>query len=52
MVVVDDVHRSLPSLTAQCLHVWNTGGKEIAEFPYNIGGGYEPLEQETYCIPG
>ena len=24
-------------------------GKEIAEFPYNAGGGYEPLEQETFC---
>ncbi len=50
-VVVDDVQRSLPSLTAQCLHVWNTGGKEIAEFPYNAGGGYEPLEEDTHCAP-
>lgn len=50
-VVVDDVQRSLPSLTAHCLHIWNTGGKEIAEFPYNAGGGYEPLEEETHCAP-
>lgn len=50
-VVVDDVQRSLPSLTARCLHIWNTGGKEIAEFPYNIGGGYEPLEEATHCVP-
>lgn len=49
-VVVDDVQRSLPSLAARCLHVWNTGGKEIAEFPYNAGGGYEPLEEDTYCV--
>lgn len=49
-VVVDDVQRSLPSLTAQCLHIWNTGGKEITEFPYNAGGGYEPLEEETHCV--
>jgi starvation-inducible outer membrane lipoprotein len=48
-VVVDDVQRSLPSLTARCVHIWKTVGKEIAEFPYNIGGGYEPLEQETFC---
>lgn len=48
-VVVDDVQRSLPSLTANCLHIWKTVGKEIAEFPYNIGGGYEPLEQDTFC---
>ena len=51
VVVVDDVQRSLPSLAAQCLHVWNTGGKDISEFPYNIGGGYEPLEEDTNCVP-
>ena len=49
-VNVDEVQRSLPSLTAQCLHIWNTGGKEIAEFPYNAGGGYEPLEENTFCV--
>jgi starvation-inducible outer membrane lipoprotein len=48
-VVVDDVKRTLPSLSARCLHIWNTGGKEIAEFPHNTGGGYEPLERETFC---
>jgi starvation-inducible outer membrane lipoprotein len=48
-VVVDDVQRSLPSLNARCVHIWKTVGKEIAEFPYNIGGGYEPLEQDTFC---
>jgi starvation-inducible outer membrane lipoprotein len=50
-VVVDDVQRSLPSLTARCLHVWNTGGREISDFPYNAGGGYEPLAEDTYCVP-
>lgn len=49
-VNVDEVQRSLPSLTAQCLHVWNTGGKEIADFPYNAGAGYEPLEENTFCL--
>ncbi len=49
-VVVDEVQRSLPSLTARCVHIWNTGGKEIAEFPYNAGAGYEPLEENTYCL--
>jgi starvation-inducible outer membrane lipoprotein len=49
-VVVDDVQRSLPSLAARCVHIWNTGGKDIAEFPYNAGGGYEPLQEDTYCI--
>jgi starvation-inducible outer membrane lipoprotein len=49
-VVVDDVHRSLPSLTARCLRIWRTVGKEIADFPFNAGAGYEPLEQETFCV--
>ena len=48
-VMVDDVQRSLPSLTARCVHIWRTAGKEISDFPYNIGGGYEPLEEETHC---
>ncbi|WHZ21558.1 MAG: hypothetical protein OJF47_000670 [Nitrospira sp.] len=51
IVTVDEVQRSLPTLTAQCLHIWNTGGKEIAEFPYNAGAGYEPLEENTFCAP-
>ena len=50
-VVVDDVQRSLPSLAAGCLHIWNTGGKDISDFPYNAGGGYEPLSEDTYCVP-
>jgi starvation-inducible outer membrane lipoprotein len=49
-VVVDDVQRSLPSLNAHCLHIWKTVGKEIADFPFNAGGGYEPLERETFCV--
>ena len=48
VVAVEDSQRSLPALTAQCLHIWNTGGKEIAEFP-NFGAGYQPLEEDTYC---
>ena len=48
-VIVDDVKRSLPSLTVRCLHIWKTVGKEIADFPFNTGGGYEPLERETFC---
>lgn len=49
IVVLDDIQRSLPSLTAQCVHIWKTGGKEISEFPFNTGGGYEPLEENTDC---
>lgn len=52
VVPVDDLPRSLPTLEAQCIHIWVTGSKEIAEFPFNIGGGYDPLEENTYCAQG
>ena len=48
VVMVDDVARSLPSVSAACLHIWNTGGREIADFP-SFGAGYETLEEETFC---
>ena len=49
VVSVDDLPKSLPSVMAKCLHIWKTGGREIAEFPFNTGGGYEPLEEKTVC---
>lgn len=52
VVPVDDLPRSLPTLEAQCVHIWVTGQKEIAEFPFNTGGGYDPLEENTYCAQG
>lgn len=49
VVVVDDVQRTLPSVVARCLHIWNTGGRQIADFP-SYGGGYQPLEENTFCV--
>ncbi|HKY71861.1 MAG TPA: Slp family lipoprotein [Nitrospira sp.] len=48
VVSVDDLPRSLPTVTATCLHIWNTGGRDIADFP-SYGAGYETLEEETFC---
>jgi starvation-inducible outer membrane lipoprotein len=48
VVMVDDVPRSLPSVSAKCLHIWNTGGRDIADFP-SYGAGYETLEEDTFC---
>jgi starvation-inducible outer membrane lipoprotein len=48
VVAVDDLPRSLPSVSANCLHIWNTGGRDIADFP-SFGAGYETLQQETFC---
>ena len=49
VVSVDDLPKSLPTIVAECLHFWNTGGRDIADFP-SMGGGYEPLEQRTTCL--
>lgn len=47
-VTVDGATRSAPSLFAQCMHIWKTGGRDIADFQ-SSGAGYEPLEENTYC---
>jgi starvation-inducible outer membrane lipoprotein len=49
VINVDDVLKSLPTIVADCLHFWNTGGRDISDFP-SMGGGYEPLEQRTACV--
>lgn len=49
LVSVDDLPKSLPTVSATCLHFWNTGGRDIADFP-SFGAGYETLEEETACI--
>ena len=47
-VEVDDILRSLPTMNARCIHLWNTGGRDIANFS-SSGAGYETLREETYC---
>jgi starvation-inducible outer membrane lipoprotein len=48
-VTVDGSTRSAPSLIARCVHIWKTGGRDIADFQ-SSGAGYEPLEEATYCL--
>jgi starvation-inducible outer membrane lipoprotein len=48
VVPVDDLPRSLPTVSVKCLHIWNTGGRDIADFP-SYGAGYETLEEQTFC---
>jgi starvation-inducible outer membrane lipoprotein len=45
---VDDIVRSFPTVAAQCIHFWNTGGKDISDFSAS-GAGHEYLREETYC---
>lgn len=48
-VTVNDRSRNLPIVAAECLHFWNTQGREIADFPFSGGAGYVTLRQETVC---
>lgn len=48
VVEVDGARKTEPLLLTRCIHVWKTEGREIAEFP-NVGAGYYPLEEDTYC---
>jgi starvation-inducible outer membrane lipoprotein len=48
LVSVDDVVRRLPVIEANCIHVWKTGGTDIADYA-SSGAGYGILEEETFC---
>jgi hypothetical protein len=48
VVEVDGARKTEPLLLTRCIHIWKTEGREIAEFP-NVGAGYYPLEEDTYC---
>ncbi len=49
-VLVDGAPKSEPYLIAQCVHIWKTEGREIADFvSAGVGGGFSPLEEKTYC---
>ena len=48
VVLVDDLPRSLPTVSAKCVHVWNTEGRDIADFQ-SFGAGYETLPEDTFC---
>lgn len=51
VVTLEDSKRTLPTLQAHCVHIWKTGGRDIADFS-SVGAGYETLEEETYCVSG
>lgn len=49
-VLVNGLPKTEPFLIADCIHVWQTGGTEIAEFKEDVGGGLSPLPEKTYCV--
>ena len=44
------IPKTVPFLLADCIHVWQTAGAEIAEFKEGVGGGFSPLPETTYCV--
>lgn len=48
LITVNDLSRNYPIVEAQCLHFWNTQGRDIADFPF-YEAGYVALRQETVC---
>jgi hypothetical protein len=48
-VVVDGAPKSEPYLVADCIHIWQTGRSEIASFKEDVGAGFSPLPEQTYC---
>ncbi|TAJ34545.1 MAG: hypothetical protein EPO64_00790 [Nitrospirae bacterium] len=51
VVSVEGASKTEPYLVAQCVHIWKTEGREISDFP-EVGAGYYPLEENTYCATG
>jgi starvation-inducible outer membrane lipoprotein len=49
-VLVNGIPKTEPFIIADCIHVWQTGGAEIAEFKEDAGGGYSSLPETTYCV--
>lgn len=49
-VVVNGVPKTEPFAVASCIHVWQTGRTEIAEFKESVAGSYSPLPEKTYCV--
>jgi starvation-inducible outer membrane lipoprotein len=49
-LLVNGFPKTEPFLIADCIHVWQTAGAEIAEFKEGVGGGFSPLPQTTYCV--
>lgn len=49
-ILMKGIPKTVPFLIADCIHVWQTAGAEIAEFKEGVGGGFSPLPETTYCV--
>ncbi len=50
-VVLNGAPKSEPYLIADCIHIWQTGRTEIAEFKESVGAGSSALPEVTSCAP-
>jgi len=48
-VLMNGAPKTKPLLVADCIHVWETGRAEIESFKENVGAGFSPLPEQTYC---
>ena len=48
VVLIDDLRRNVPTVSAKCVHIWATEGRDIADFQ-SFGAGYETLPEHTFC---
>jgi starvation-inducible outer membrane lipoprotein len=49
-LLVKGMPKTVPFLIADCIHVWQTAGDEIADFKGDMGGGFSSLPETTYCV--
>ena len=48
-VLINGAPKTEPLIVAQCVHIWQTGRSEIASFKEDVGAGYSPLAEQTFC---
>ena len=52
MITLQGLTKSIPTFTAECLHVWKTAGTDLSEFIWMdpLDESYPPPLEETYCV--
>jgi starvation-inducible outer membrane lipoprotein len=50
--VIHGIRRTIPFITAECLHLWNSAGTPPPVLPLAMAEKFTPLEQVTYCTSG
>ena len=51
-VVIRGAQRTVPFVTAECVHFWKSAGTPPPDLPLAAAEKFESLEQTTYCTSG